>query len=161
MRESRNFNQLFSGDSRFVINGSSLQIRSPSKRHDEAIYLCRLTVSRRDHKIESFHASNGGAISPLPSSTFGSQAFELERQFAEAANADSRSPQASDSLFDLNLVHQSSLAASSASSTSVSASCINSMQDIFAQPAAVSKQQDFSDQVTLAMSSISIRIVGK
>lgn len=34
------FNQLFGSDSRFVINGSSLQIRAPSKRHDESLYLC-------------------------------------------------------------------------------------------------------------------------
>lgn len=38
---ARNSNQLFSGDARFVINGSSLQIRSPSSRHDEALYVCR------------------------------------------------------------------------------------------------------------------------
>lgn len=34
------FNQLFGGDSRFVINGSSLQIRSPSRRHDETLFVC-------------------------------------------------------------------------------------------------------------------------
>jgi len=50
---ARNFNQLFSGDSRFVINGSSLQMRSPSKRHDEAVYVCFQASARQQEQPAS------------------------------------------------------------------------------------------------------------
>lgn len=115
----RNFNQLFSGassasagngigglnvvvgpteDSRFVINGSSLQIRSPSKRHDEAIYFCR-------------HINVRQAAPTQDSGQQEAVASVLQQQASKLVLADLQQPQQAG-------VHQSSLATSSSATCS-------------------------------------------
>lgn len=171
-RESRNFNQLFSGDSRFLINGSSLQIRSPSKRHDEAVYVCRLALSlarpssssssSQSQSQSQSESENENELASLVRQSGGKSLLGQSDSEQDLLNFFSTSSSQA-RLLDLNSVHQSSLASSNHLGPSPSFSnCANSMLALFAQP---TNKQDFLDQVGpnfgLAMSSISIRIVGK
>lgn len=90
--QARNFNQLFSADSRFVINGSSLQIRSPSKRHDEALYACRpdssTLSSSSDLGSSKQSAASSGWKSPLQD---GNHQLELELHQSSFASSSCQS----------------------------------------------------------------------
>lgn len=127
---------MFGGDSRFVINGSSLQIRSPRKRYDEAVYVCR----------------------PLGLATLGPEAPGSPGQESVSAAAAAGYPQqrASDlrhQLLGPASVHQSSLAPPSASDTIPQQSCDSLLDSTLFR--------DGHQAGGSPLSSISIRIVGK
>lgn len=124
--------QLFTnGDSRFVINGSSLQIRSPSKRHDEALYVCRLAPAPN---IEA----SGQRLSDEEQQV-GRSRLAPSASSPSEPELDNKEPQA---------VHQSLLASSSSSRLWPATSCRSMLFGIEPNEARL-------------VSSISIRIVGE
>lgn len=136
---NRNFNQLFSGDSRFVINGSSLQIRSPSGRHDEALYVCKsganLVAQSERIQADRRHQQSSSVAASYSSSQVLGQAY---------ANGQ---------------LHQSSSASSISYTSGTAWSSCNALllANLFQDELAAWQQRAASPP----MSSISIRIVGK
>lgn len=139
---ARSLNQLFGGDSRFVINGSSLQIRSPSKRYDEAVYVCCLPPSSPTLDLAAAAAAGSGQ----------DLGYTQQQQHAKATDLRRLSSA---------VVHQSSLAPPSAGADFKQANgACDSLLDatLFRE---LANQAGGSGGGHSPMSSISIRIVGK
>lgn len=155
----RNFNQLFSGDSRFVINGSSLQIRSPSSRNDEALYVCqRLPLAgleAREHPA--------AALGQPDSQPEGSQHYPAGLTLTGSASAPApATTQRQSSSFAAQASKQVAAALYQSSSAS-SSSCLT-LANLFLAPDELANPSSRSRQLGQQqpmMSSISIKIVGK